>query len=62
MVAYGWQPIEGLDSQFSPVDFQEIDSLHHQWVNFVNNVRNQIPTLINRSWSVLNAAGPLKPG
>ena len=34
IVAYGWQPIRGLDSQSSRVDFQEIDSLHHQWVNF----------------------------
>ena len=34
MVAYGWQPIKGLDSQSSHVDFQEIDSLHHQWVSF----------------------------
>ena len=34
MVAYGWQPIKGLDSESSRVDFQEIDSLHHQWVSF----------------------------
>ena len=34
MVAYSWQPIKGLDPQVSPVDFQEIDSLHRQWVDF----------------------------
>lgn len=34
MVGYNWQPIKGLDSELSQVDFQEINSLHHQWLNF----------------------------
>ena len=34
MIAHRWQPITGLDSESSHVDFQEIDSLHQQWTNF----------------------------
>ena len=34
MIAHRWQPITGLDSESSRVDFQEIDSLHQQWTNF----------------------------
>ncbi len=34
MTSYRWKPIEGLDSEPARVDFQEIDSLHHQWASF----------------------------
>ena len=34
MFAYRWQPLEGLDTHTSSMDFQEIDSLHQQWLSF----------------------------
>ena len=34
MPAYKWQPLEGLDTHTSNMDFQEIDSLHQQWLRF----------------------------
>ena len=34
MISYRWQPLEGLDLQSIEVDFQGIDSLHRQWLNF----------------------------
>ena len=34
MIAHRWVPLTGLDPHSEIVDFQEIDSLHHQWANF----------------------------
>ncbi len=34
MFVHRWQPLEGLDGQSCSVDFQEIDSLHQQWLSF----------------------------
>ena len=34
MPAYKWQPLEGLNTHTSNMDFQEIDSLHQQWLSF----------------------------
>ncbi len=34
MFAYKWQPLEGLNTHTSNIDFQEIDSLHQQWLRF----------------------------
>ncbi|MDE0182656.1 MAG: Fic family protein [Caldilineaceae bacterium] len=34
MPAYKWQPLEGLNTHISNMDFQEIDSLHQQWLSF----------------------------
>ena len=34
MIAHTWHPLEGLKPEFSNTDFQEIDSLHHQWLTF----------------------------
>ena len=34
MIAHSWQPLEGLESHSSQVDFLEIDSLQQQWLNF----------------------------
>ena len=34
MSAYKWQPLEGLDTHTSSMDFQEIDSLHQKWLRF----------------------------
>ena len=34
MPAHKWQPLEGLDTHIFSMDFQEIDSLHQQWLRF----------------------------
>ena len=34
MLAHKWQPLEGLNAHISNMDFQEIDSLHQQWLRF----------------------------
>ncbi len=34
MPAYMWKPLEGLSKHTSNLDFQEIDSLHQQWLSF----------------------------
>jgi len=34
VLAHKWQPLEGLDAHTSNMDFQEIDSLHQQWLRF----------------------------
>ncbi len=34
MLAHKWQPLEGLNPESDDTDFQEIDSLHQQWLSF----------------------------
>ena len=34
MISHQWQPLEGLSHSSSELDFQEIDSLHNQWLGF----------------------------
>ncbi len=50
MVSHRWQPLEGLDSQSSGVDFQEVDSLHRQWLN-VREHREELNPDVFRAFS-----------
>ena len=59
MLAHKWQPLEGLDLQSSNVDFQEIDSLHQQWVRFRRQREESNPNAyrgflrrVHRSWAI----------
>ncbi len=59
MPAHKWQPIEGLNSQSCSVDFQEIDSLHRQWLAFRDERERSDPDAykafrerLDRLWSI----------
>ena len=59
MLAHKWQPLEGLDSQSSNVDFTEIDSLHQQWLRFRQQREESNPDAyrsflqrVHRSWAI----------
>ena len=59
MIAHQWQPITGLDSGSSRVDFQEINSLHQQWTNFREQRESSNPNAykaflerLERRWAI----------
>ena len=59
MIAYKWKPLEGLNLQSIEVDFQEIDSLQRQWLNFRKEREALDPDAykafrerIERSWAI----------
>lgn len=59
MFAHKWQPLEGLDAQSSSVDFQEIDSLHQQWLSFRDERERSNPDAyrafrerLDRRWAI----------
>ena len=59
MVIHKWQPLEGLTSESSNTDFQEIDSLHQQWLSFREQREESNPDAyksflerIDRRWAI----------
>ena len=59
MTFYKWRPLEGIDLQTITVDFQEIDSLHRQWVSFRKEREASNPNAykaflerVYRSWAI----------
>ena len=59
MTAHRWQPITGLDPGACDMDFQEIDSLHQQWLNFRKQREDSDPNAyaaflerLNRRWAI----------
>ena len=59
MLEYKWQPLEGLTPEPSNTDFQEIDSLHQQWLSFRKQREESNPNAyrdflqrIDRRWAI----------
>ena len=59
MTAHKWEPLVGLDPESSSVDFQEIDSLHQQWLNVRNQREESVPNAyraflerLDRRWAI----------
>ena len=59
MTAHRWQPITGLDPGACDMDFQEIDSLHQQWLSFRKQREDSDPNAyaaflerLNRRWAI----------
>lgn len=59
MFAYKWQPLEGLSTHTSSMDFQEIDSLHQQWLRFRKQREESNPDVymvflerLDRLWAI----------
>ncbi len=59
MLAHRWQQLEGLDHQSSNVDFDEINSLHQQWLNFRKQREDSDPNAyrdflerVDRRWAI----------
>ena len=59
MIRHKWRPLEGLNSHSPKLDFQEIDSLHQQWLNFRRQREEAIPDAykaflerLDRRWAI----------
>ncbi len=59
MLVHEWEPLEGLDPETSNADFQEIDSLHQQWLSFRKQREESNPNAyrdflerLDRRWSI----------
>ena len=59
MLKHKWQPLEGLTPESSNTDFQEIDSLHQQWLSFRKQREESNPDAyraflerLDRRWSI----------
>ena len=59
MPAHKWQPLEGLNIHTSNMDFQEIDSLHQQWLRFRRQREQSNPDVyraflerLDRRWAI----------
>ena len=59
MTTLKWEPLAGLDPESSSVDFQEIDSLHQQWLSFRRQREESTPDAyraflerLDRRWAI----------
>ena len=59
MLEHSWKPLEGLTPESSNTDFQEIDSLHQQWLSFRKHREESNPDAyraflerLDRRWAI----------